>query len=49
MLVKAMEEASRPEIRKIPCDPKILLALRDQLARAGLPYPSGASTYTLRN
>lgn len=49
MLVKAMEEASRPEIRKIPCDPKILLALRAQLARPALPYPYGASTYSLRN
>ena len=49
MLVKAMEEASRPEIRKIPCDPKILLALRAQLARPASPYPYGASTYSLRN
>ena len=24
MLVEAMEEVSRPEIRKMPCDPKIL-------------------------
>jgi hypothetical protein len=49
MLVNAMEEASRPEIRKIPCDPKILRALRAQLARPASPYPYGASTYSLRN
>ena len=33
MLVDTMENVSRPEIRKIPCDPQILLALRAQLAR----------------
>ena len=49
MLVQAMEEVSRPEIRKIPCDPKILIALRAQLARPASPYPYGASTYSLRN
>jgi hypothetical protein len=49
MLIKAMEEASRPEIRKIPCDPNILRALRAQLARPASPYPYGASTYSLRN
>ena len=49
MLVKAMEEASRPEIRKIPCDPKVLIALRAQLARPASPYPYAASTYSLRN
>jgi hypothetical protein len=49
MLVDAMEEVSRPEIRKIPCDPQILIALRAQLARPASPYPFGASNFSLRN
>jgi hypothetical protein len=49
MLVRAMEEASRPEIRKIPCDPNVLTALRAQLARPAAPYPYGSSPYSLRN
>jgi hypothetical protein len=49
MLVAAMEEVSRPEIRKIPCDPKVLIALRAQLARPASPYPYGVSNYSLRN
>ncbi len=47
MLVDAMEEVSRPEIRKIPCDPRI--ALRAQLARPASPYPYGISKFSLRN
>jgi hypothetical protein len=49
MLVQAMEEVSRPEIRKIPCDPGVLIALRAQLARPASPFPYGGSTYSLRN
>jgi hypothetical protein len=49
MLVDAMEEASRPEIRRLPCDPSVLVALRAQLARPASPYPYGASNFSLRN
>jgi hypothetical protein len=49
MLVDAMEEVSRPEIRKIPCEPQILVAFRAQLARPASPYPFGASNFSLRN
>jgi len=49
MLVDAMEEVSRPEIRKIPCDPRIVIALRAQLARPASPYPYGISKFSLRN
>ena len=49
MLVDTMENVSRPEIRKIPCDPQILIALRAQLTRPAPPNPCGASTFSLRN
>jgi hypothetical protein len=49
MLIDAMEEVSRPEVRAVPCDRLVLAAFRAQLARpasASLPY---ASPYSLRN
>ena len=49
MLIEAMEEASRPEQRAVPCDAEVLAALRAQLDRpasARVPY---ASPYSLRN
>ena len=49
MLVHTMEEVSRPELRKIPCDPQILTALRAQLAGPAAPHPYGASNFSLRN
>jgi hypothetical protein len=49
MLIRAMEDVSRPEIRKIPCDPEVLLGLRAQLARPASPYPYAVSNYSLRN
>ena len=49
MLVDTMEEVSRPELRKIPCDPQILTALRAQLAGPAAPHPYGASNFSLRN
>jgi len=49
MLVATMEQVSRPEIRKIPCDPQILIALRAQLAHPASPYAYGASNFSLRN
>ena len=39
-LVDAMEQASRPEVRAVPCEAAILQALRAQLAR-----PVRISTY----
>jgi hypothetical protein len=39
VLVDTMEEVSRPEIRKIPCDPQTLIAFRAQLARSASPFP----------
>ncbi len=49
MLVEAMEEVSRPEVRGLPCDPSILMELGAQLARPASPYPYGASNFSLRN
>jgi hypothetical protein len=49
MLIDTMEEVSRPEIRKIPCDPQTLIAFRAQLACPASPYPFGASSFSLRN
>jgi hypothetical protein len=49
MLIDAMEEISRPELRAVPCDEHVLAALRAQLAHptsAHLPYARG---YSLRN
>ena len=49
MLIGAMEEISRPELRAMPCDDQLLAVVRAQLARpaaAGAPY---ASAYSLRN
>jgi hypothetical protein len=48
MLIDAMEQISRPELRTVPSD-ELLVAVRAQLARpasAGAPY---SSPYSLRN
>ena len=49
MLVKAMEEVSRPEVRAVPCDRLVLAALRAQLARPASPYAHCGSQFSLRN
>jgi hypothetical protein len=49
MLVDAMEEAARPEIRTIPCDLEILAAVSAQLARPASSYAHSVSHYSLRN
>jgi hypothetical protein len=49
MLVATMEQVSRPELRGLPCEPSILAAFRDGLARPASPYPYGASSFSLRN
>ena len=48
-LVDTMEQVSRPEFRSVPCDPSMLVALREQLARPASAYPHGASHFSLRN
>jgi hypothetical protein len=38
MLIEAMEDVSRPEIRALPCDQSVLAALTLQLERPVSPY-----------
>jgi hypothetical protein len=49
LLIDAMEEVSRPEIRARPCDPSVLAAFSAKLARPASPYPCGVSKFSLRN
>jgi hypothetical protein len=49
MLVDAMEEFSRPDIRSLPCHPSLLVAVRAQLARPVSSGTHGASRFSLRN
>jgi hypothetical protein len=48
MLVDAMEEAARPELRNTPCDRLTVAAVRAQLARPASPY-GPVSGFSLRN
>jgi len=47
MLIDAIEEVSRPELRAVPCDPLVLAAAYAQLARRSAP--TYGSAYSLRN
>jgi hypothetical protein len=49
MLVDAMEEFSRPDIRSLPCHPSLLVALRAQLTRPVSSGAHGGSRFSLRN
>lgn len=49
LLVDAMEEAARPEVRAVPCEAAILQALRAQLAQPVLRFPYAPSAFSLRN
>jgi hypothetical protein len=45
MLVSAMQDASRPERRAMPCARSTLAQLRAQLARPAPRYPLGAAAF----
>jgi hypothetical protein len=49
MLVLAMERASRPEVRSLPCHRAILAGLHAQLSRPASLIGNGASAFSLRN
>jgi len=48
LLIEAMEEAARPQVRSQPVEPAILTAFRAQLARPATPRYA-ISPYSLRN
>jgi hypothetical protein len=48
MLIEAMEEVSRPQLR-MPVDASVLAAVSAQLARPASPHPYCGSQYSLRN
>src|SRR5437016_4968492 len=49
LLIDAMEEAARPEVRSQPVETAILAALRAQLAQTVTRYPCVNSPYSRRN
>ncbi|WP_456755201.1 MULTISPECIES: hypothetical protein [unclassified Bradyrhizobium] len=48
-LVDAMEQAARPEVRKAPCDAKLISAAAAHLARPASTFAHCGSAYSLRN
>jgi hypothetical protein len=48
-LIGTMEAISRPELRTVPCDDRLLATVRAQLARPAMPHTPYASPYRLRN
>jgi hypothetical protein len=49
MLIDAMEKVARPECRAVPCDRRVLAAVRAQLARPASAYAAYGSHFGLRN
>lgn len=49
LLIDAMEEAGRPELRSQPIEAEILAALRAQLAQPVARFPYAVTPYSLRN
>jgi hypothetical protein len=45
MLIDAMEEASRPEVRSVPCDSPVRAAVEAQLARPALALHGSAFSF----
>jgi hypothetical protein len=49
MLIDTMEQVSRPDFRRLPCHPSVLIAVEGHLARPASPCALGASRFSLRN
>ena len=49
MLIDAMEEVARPEIRNVPCDKHVRAAVEAQLSRPAAAYSCYGSAFSLRN
>jgi hypothetical protein len=48
-LIGTMEAISRPELRAVPCDDRLLATVRAQLARPALAHTPYNSRYRLGN
>jgi hypothetical protein len=48
-LINTMEAISRPELRAVPCDDRLLATVRAQLARPASARAHYSSSYRLRN
>lgn len=49
MLIDAMEEVSRPELRSQPCERSVVAAVRAQLSRPAASYAHQGSGFSLRH
>jgi hypothetical protein len=49
LLINAMEETARPDVRSQPVEAEILTALRAQLAKPVARFPYAVTPYSLRN
>ena len=49
MLIDAMEEVSRSELRGQPCDRQVVAAVYAQLSRPAMPYAHQGSGFSLRH
>jgi hypothetical protein len=49
LLIDAIEETARPEVRSQPLEAEILMALRAQLAQPVARFPYAVTPYSLRN
>ena len=49
MLIDAMEDVSRAEVRKLPCDRLLLAAVTAQLSRPAAPFAHHRSRFSLHN
>jgi hypothetical protein len=48
-LIGTMEAISRPELRAVPCDDRLLATVRAQLARPAAAHTQYNAPYRLRN
>jgi hypothetical protein len=46
-LIATMEQIARPEVRTLPCDPRLLAAVRAQLAKPVRALARGSSSFSL--
>jgi hypothetical protein len=49
MLIEAMDEVSRPEIKAVPCEGSVLAAMTMQLERPVSPYVHRAQNFRFLN